>query len=164
AGRMGGAEEEGSGSVDQEVADRLGRRDVPAQNADSLRQRSHLQVDPAIEAEMIDRTAAILAQHATGVGVVDHDQGAETLGPFHDAGQGSDVAVHAEDAIGDDQLHALVTMSFEMALEVVQIAVLEDRALGLREPDAVDDGSMVQFVADDDVSLFHQRWQYTAVP
>src|SRR5436305_13308970 len=54
-------------------------------------------------------------------------------------------------------------MSFEMALEVVRIAVLEDRAFGLREPDAVDDGSMVQLVADDDVALFHQRLQYTEV-
>ena len=88
--------------MDQEVADRLGRRHVPAQHANRLRERSHLQVDPAVEGEMIDRAATVLSQHAAGVGVVDHDQGLEPFGPLHDAGERGDVAVHAEDPVRDN--------------------------------------------------------------
>ena len=53
---------------------------VAAHGADGLGQRAHLDVPPAVEAEVVDRAAPVLAQHARGVGVVDHADGAVGLG------------------------------------------------------------------------------------
>ncbi len=49
------------------------------------------------------RAAAVVAEHARGVGIVDQHGRTEVLGRLHDAGQRRDVAVHAEDAVGDHQ-------------------------------------------------------------
>ena len=135
--------------MDQEVAHRLGPRDIAAQHPDRLGERSHLEVDAPIEAEVADRAPPVLAQDAAGVRVVDHNQRLEPLGPLDDRRQRRDVAVHAEDAVGDDQLDPLVAVLLEMALEVVHVAML--------------DGGVVQLVADDDVALAHQRLEDSQV-
>ncbi len=41
------------------------------------------------------------------MGVVDKDRGAERLGRLDDPGEWRDVAVHAEDAVGDDEDQAI---------------------------------------------------------
>src|SRR5207302_8589261 len=64
---MGGAEEERPSSVDEEVPDRLRGCDVAAQHAHRLRERPDLEVDPPIEAEVVDRSASVFPQHTAGV-------------------------------------------------------------------------------------------------
>ena len=55
---------------------------------------------------MIDGAAAVAAEHAARVRVVDHHDGAVLLGERAELRQRADVAVHAEDAVGDEQLAA----------------------------------------------------------
>ena len=62
--RMRGGKEKGPGAVAEEV-DRVARRaHVSAERADRLGQRSHLNVDAPVQVEMVDRPAAVAAQHA----------------------------------------------------------------------------------------------------
>ncbi len=63
-----------------------------------------LDVHAAVHAEMIDRAAPVLPEHAAGVRVVDHHDAAEFLGERAQLGERAEVAVHAEDAVGDEQL------------------------------------------------------------
>ena len=102
--RMRGREQERPGAVVQEVDQRAAAGDVAAERADRLRQRADLDVDAAVHAEMIDGAAAVAAEHAAGVRVVDHHDAAVFLGQRAQRRQRPEVAVHAEDAVGDQQL------------------------------------------------------------
>ena len=55
------------------VEQRSAAGDVAAQHADRLGERPHLDVHPAVQAEVVDRARARCAQHAGGVGVVHVD-------------------------------------------------------------------------------------------
>ena len=61
--------------------------DVAAERADRLRQRADLHVDAAVHAEVIDGAAAVAAEHAARVRVVDHHDAAEFLGEIAQLGQ-----------------------------------------------------------------------------
>ena len=55
-----------------------------------------------MQVEVFQRAAAILAQRAETVRVVDHQPGAVLLAQGQQRGQRRQVAIHAEDAVGDD--------------------------------------------------------------
>ena len=78
--RMRGGEEKRPGAVVEVVDQVAAAADVAAQRADGFRERAHLHVHLAVHAKMIDRPAAVAAQHARGVGVVDHHDGAVLFG------------------------------------------------------------------------------------
>ena len=106
AATAGGCEVEkrnGRAALDQVVLEVLAPGDVAAHHADRLGQRADLDVDPAVEVEVVDRAAPVAAQHARRVGVVDHDRRLVSLGHVADARERRDVAVHREHAVGDDQ-------------------------------------------------------------
>ena len=82
------------------------------------------------------------------------------LGDLADAGQRRDVAVHREDAVGDDEdvavravRAAAGTRVAQHLLKAVDVAVREDGARRLGQADAVDDRGVVELVADDQVAL-----------
>ncbi len=104
--RMRGGEQERTGSLGQDLAkgDRTG--DVAPERADGLAERADLDRHAAVQPEMVDRSAAVPAEHARGVGVVDHHGRAERFGGLDDPGERRDVAVHREDPIGhhEDQV------------------------------------------------------------
>ena len=77
--------------------------DVAAERADRLRERAHLDVDAAVQPEVIDGAAAVAAEHAAGVRVVDHHDAAELVGDVAELRQRAEVTIHAEHAVGDDQ-------------------------------------------------------------
>ena len=77
--RMRRREQERPRAVIQEVDQIRVAGDVAAERADRLRQRADLDVDPAVHAEMIDRAAPVLAEHAARVRVVDHHDAAGLL-------------------------------------------------------------------------------------
>ena len=79
--------------------------DVAAERADRLRQRADLDVHAAVHAEVIDGAAAVAAEHAARVRVVHHhDRSRTPRRASHSSGSGAEVAVHAEHAVGDEQL------------------------------------------------------------
>ena len=101
--RLRGREEQRPAALGQVVLEVLPAGDVAAHHADGLGQRADLDVDAAVEVEVVDRAAAVAAEHARRVRVVDHDRRFVPVGDVADAGQRRDVAVHREDAVGDDQ-------------------------------------------------------------
>ena len=78
--RMRRREEERPRAMVQEVDERTAAGDVAAERADRLRQRADLDVDAAVHAEVIDRAAAVAAEHAAGMRVVHHHDRAVFLG------------------------------------------------------------------------------------
>ena len=78
--RMRGREQERPRAVIEELDQRAAAGDVAAERADRLRQRADLDVDAAVHAEVIDGAAAVPAEHAARMRVVDHHDAAEFLG------------------------------------------------------------------------------------
>ena len=78
--------------------------DVAAERADRLRQSANLDVHPSVHTEVVDRAAAVRSEHPARVGVVHHHDAAELLGERAQCRQRTEVAVHAEYAVGDEEL------------------------------------------------------------
>jgi len=101
---------------------------------------------------VIDGAAAVAAENAAGVGVVDHHDGAVFLGEVGELVDGADVAVHREDAIGDEELATGFVLDFlEKFFGVGNVFVTEDFDLRAREACAVDDACVVELVGEDEV-------------
>ena len=65
--------------------------------------------------------------------VVDHHDGAVFFGDVAQAGQRADIAVHGEDAVGDQQLLAgLILNAGQLLFGVGDVFVAEDQNLCLR--------------------------------
>ena len=81
---------------------------------------------------MIDGATAVATEDARGVSVVNHHDGSVFLGQFGELVDGTDVAVHGEDAVGDEELLAgLVLDLLEELLSVGDVFVAEYFDLGL---------------------------------
>ena len=107
---------------------------------------------------MIDGAAPVAAQHAGSMRIVDHHDGAVFFGEIAQRGQRADIAVHGEDAVGDQQLLAgLVLDAGQLLFGVRDVFVAEDENLRLREARAVDDRGVVQRVGDDEVVFAQHR-------
>lgn len=153
-GRMGGGEEEGAGAMVEVVDEVFGSADVAAERADGLGEGSDLNVDAAVAVEVIDGAAAVASEDAGGVGVVDHHDGSVFFGQVGELVDGADVAVHGEDAVGDDEFVAGLVGDFLQELfGVGDVLVAEDFDFCSGEARAVDDGGMVELVGDDEVFL-----------
>ena len=135
---------------------------VAAQHADRLGQRAHLDGHPTVQPEVVDGAATVVAQDARGVGIVDQHRGTVLLGRLDDAGQRRDVAVHAEDTVGDheDQPVGLTGIGVparartrEDLAQRGHVLVRVDLAPRLREAHAVDDRGVVEGIADEEVAL-----------
>ena len=86
------------------------------------------------------------------MGVVDHHDGAVLFAEVGELVDGADVAVHGEDAVGDEELAAGLVLDFlQELLGVGDIFVAEDLDLGLGEAGAVDDAGVVELVGEDEV-------------
>ena len=87
---------------------------------------------------MLRRAPATVTEHTGGVGLVHNQRGAVFVGEFFQRGQIGDVAFHAEDTVGDDQLDLRLRL-FEHALQLLKVAVFVNVALGFGQPDGIDD-------------------------
>ena len=75
-----------------------------------------------------------------------------------EAGERADVAVHGEDAVGDQQLFAgLVFYAGQLFFGVGDVFVAEDQNLRLRQARAVDDRGVVERVGDDEIVFAQHR-------
>ena len=102
--------------------------------------------------EVIDRAAAIAAQNAGGVRVIDHHDGAVFVGNIAELVDGADIAVHGKDAVGDDELAAgLVLDLLQQLFAVGDIFVAEDLDLRAGEAGAIDDAGVIELVGEDEV-------------
>jgi hypothetical protein len=72
---------------------------------------------------MLGRAAAVGADEAHRMAVVDHHQGIVALGEVANAGEVGDDAVHREHPVGGDQPKARVMRLLEPGLEVGHVVV-----------------------------------------
>ena len=114
-------------------------------------------VDLADQIVMLRGASAALAEHAGGVGVIHHQHGVVPAAQLDQVRQRRDGALHREDAVGDYQSGAAVASGGELGFEIRQVGVavhgslaLDDR---LGETGRVDDGGVVELVADHDVGF-----------
>jgi hypothetical protein len=96
------------------------------------------------------------------VRLVDHHARVVALRQLDDLRQRRGVAVHGEDAVGDDQGAAAGGL-LEAPLEVVDVAVVVDEGLRARQPAAVDDRGVVERVGEDHVALLRERGHHAGV-
>ena len=92
--------------------------------------------------------------------VVHRDDGVVFARQRHDVRQLGDVALHREDAVGEDQLEPGSLRRLQLVFEVSHVRMLVHGGLtlrdGLGEADGVDDRRVIQLVGDDDVLLAQQ--------
>ncbi len=97
--------------------------------------------------------------------LVDHHQGAITLGQIADLVQRGNHSIHREDAVGDyDLLHRAIGIRLlQLRFQIGHVGVGVAVALRLGKAHAIDDRGMVERVGDDRIVLAEQRLEYTAV-
>ena len=91
------------------------------------------------------------------MGFVDQQHRVVLVGELGEARERGEVAVHAEERVGDDQPAAEVAGVAEHRFERVAIAVRIDEARGPGEAAAVDQAGVVLGVGEDGVAFVHQR-------
>ena len=131
--------------------------------AERLAQRGRDHVDALHDAAMLDGSAPRLADKTGGVAVVDHDHRPVALGQVADGLEWRDVAIHGEDAVGSDHAQALALRLLQRIFQRAEVPVRVPVALGLAQADAVDDGGVVERVADDGVLFAEERLEEAAV-
>ena len=141
----------------EKIDQRPAARDVAAQRADRLRERADLDVHAAVQTEMIDGAASVLAEHAARMRIVDHHDAAEFFGERAEVGQRADVAVHAEDAVGDQQLALRRRQLLQNLARGGGVLVREHLDRRAAQTRAVDDARVIQLVGDDDVLFREDR-------
>ena len=124
---------------------------VGAVGAERLAERADDDVDLVLEPGLGDGAAAAGAERAGAVRLVDDHAHVVAPGELDDLRQRRDVAVHREDAVGDDQRAAPLGLA-QAPREVVDVAVVVDEGLGPRQPAAVDDRGVVELVGEDDLA------------
>jgi len=112
---------------------------------------------------MLGRAAAVLADEADRMAVIDHHHGVVLFREIADAPEIGDDAVHGKHAVGGDQPEAAVFRLLQSCFEIGHVVVGVAVALGFAEPDAVDDAGMVERVADHRVFLAEQRLEQPAI-
>src|SRR5579883_160416 len=123
--------------------------------AERLAQRTGDDVDPAFQAEVLDRAASGLAHHAGTVRIVDDCDGAVFLSQLDDLRKFCQAAFHRKDAVGDDDDGRAILRGLEFRLQVVHVAVLVALATRFaRQAAAVDDRSVVELVREQRGAFF----------
>ena len=86
-GRAGGGKNVRPGTIHQPLDQRPAAGDEPAHATQRLAERADADVDAVFHAKVLGHAPAVLAEHARGVGFVDHQHRLVTLGQFGQLGQ-----------------------------------------------------------------------------
>ena len=80
--------------------------------------------------------------------LIDVDVSVIFLGEFIDLIQRSDISVHAEDSISDDHFDPSLLVGLQVFFQVGHVHVVVTGSFGFAEADAVDDGGVIEGIAD----------------
>ena len=125
----------------------VGRHEGPA-HARGLAQRAHVDQLGRAQVQVLQHATAVRAQHAETMGVIDHQPGTVRLAQREQFAHGGNVAIHAEDAVGDHDAHAR-RAGLECTRQRLRVGVRVNAHLHAREPCAVDDGRVVEGIGKD---------------
>ena len=132
----------------QQIHDLAPRRGEPAAAAaKGLAERGGVNIDALHHAVVLRAAAALRTEHTARMRIVDHQQGAVTLGERRNRIELCNIAVHAEH-VGGDEPRATRLRLLQSRLELVHIAMRVTQAFRLTETYAVDDGGVIECVAD----------------
>ena len=97
--------------------------------------------------------------------VIYHDQGIVSVREITYPGEVCDDSVHGEDTVSCDQFDpcAVFICLFQLCFKILHVIVLIAVSLCFAEPDAVNDGSVVELVADHRVLRGQDRLEEAAV-
>ena len=70
-----------------------------------------------------------------------------------------DRSVHRETTVGGNQSEARILRRAELRFQIGHVVVLVTKPLRFAEADAVDDGGVIQFIADHGVFFGEQRFE-----
>ena len=156
-GGQGGGVDEGAGAVLHQLDHRRGGAEIAAIAADRLRQRSHLQRHVGGGAGGEGRAAAA-AEDPDAVGIVRHQPGVVFAREPAERGEGGEVAVHGEHAVGEDQGLAMAGAALvQQRPQVVEIVVPERHDGRAGEPRPRPQAGMGEFVDQHEVAAAGQR-------
>lgn len=156
-GRGGGVDER-AGPVDEDVDDGPGAGDDAAGSGDGLAQGGDDDVDVVEDVGLLAEPGAACSEAAEGVGLVDDEDGVVFFLQFHQPGQVGGVAVHREDAFGDDEA-VFVSVIGEVFFETIRLIAAVGAKIGFGGFDGVDDGGVVKAVHEDEVAFLGQGGQ-----
>ncbi|SPX45653.1 Uncharacterised protein [Klebsiella pneumoniae] len=133
--------------------------------AQRFTQRAGDDIDAPHHIAVFVGAAAVFADEADGVGVIDHHQRIVFIRQVANALQVGDHAIHREHAVGGDQhvTRAGLASFFQTRLQLLHIVVGIAEALRFTQTHAVDDRGMVQGVGDNGVFRAEQRFKQAAV-
>ena len=127
----------------------------PANDAERLGESSHFDIDLVFDSIM-DPDSAPFAQHAFAVRVVHVGHRAIFSGERADFVERRGVAVHREDAVGDDEPAPRVGSLAQQVFQLTHVIVRVDVARRLRQSHAINNRAVVQLVGEKVVALAHQ--------
>jgi hypothetical protein len=106
---------------------------------------------------MIDDAAPATPQHSLAVSVIDHQQNIVLASDLVQLRQRSDIAIHAEDTIGDNQPLSVFAGLGDPAAQIIDIVMLISHDLRPAQPAAIDDAGVVQLVGENHIATTDQR-------
>jgi hypothetical protein len=171
--RERGREHEAARGVLDEVDDLVAREDDPADAAEDLGEGRHHHRRAALEVEVFEHAAAVGAEGARAVGVVDDQHGLVSVAHLDDGAEGALVAVERVDAL-DEHQGVLALAVLQHALQRARGVVVEESHLRRPRPGdprgqegAVEDAGVREVVEDERgvaVGQRHHRRHHGLVP
>ena len=158
SGGGGGGENKGTGGIDQYVDQGAGSGNESAAGADRFAKRAHLNFHLLLEAFLFQAAFASGAEQAGGMRFIHHKPGTEPVLQGDDFPKRGEIAVHGENAFGDNQDAALGGFRLSPAPgenggEVIQVVVAEDTKRGTAQPGTIDDAGVDQLVEHNVIAL-----------
>ena len=120
-------------------------------------------VDLTVAVELLGHTVTCLSDNSCRMALVDHYQRVILFRQLTDSVHRSHIAVHRENAVGGDDAETAVLGLLKAAFEIIHVGILVAETLRLAETDTVDDGGVVERIADDCILLSEKRLEQTAV-
>ena len=120
-------------------------------HTERLGKRTRLKINLALKAKMVNDARTAFTKDALAVTVVNVNHGTVFLSEGRDLVKRGDVTVHREHAVRDDELALRRFVRLQDRFQLPHVVVSVDCAARFGEADAVDDGTVVQLVRDDDV-------------
>lgn len=130
--------------------------DKTSLGTDRLAERADTDESWRVHALQFADAATMMTEDAGAVCFVDKQPGIESFGEIRELAEGGDIAIHAEDAIGDYQPMAGAGRLVEFALVLPDVGMADDAHACSGEAAAVNQAGMVEAVGEDDVVLIDQ--------
>ena len=108
----------------QVIGYHLAGGDKTAKRCNRLGESTHDKVYLVAESEMVAHTASTFSKDADTVSLINHDAGVILVCQVHNVGKLAHVALHRENAVGNDELYTIGLTLLELSLKRSHVVVL----------------------------------------